>query len=97
LLRYAASQPWGAEYIESLPLAGVDGTLESRFTRLPPAASLRAKTGTLLHVSALSGYLTTAHGERLVFSILSNNHTLTSEQAEGVLDEIVDVAARTRN
>ncbi len=97
LLRYAASQPWGAEYIESLPLAGVDGTLESRFAKLPPAATLRAKTGTLLHVSALSGYLTTAHGERLVFSILSNNHTLTSEQAEGVIDQIVDVAARTRN
>jgi D-alanyl-D-alanine carboxypeptidase/D-alanyl-D-alanine-endopeptidase (penicillin-binding protein 4) len=97
LLRYAASQPWGAEYMESLPLAGVDGTLESRFTRLPPGAILRAKTGSLLHVNALSGYLTTAHGERLVFSIMSNNHTLTSKQATAILDEIVGEAERTQN
>ena len=39
LLRYAASQPWGAEYIESLPLAGVDGTLESRLTKLSPGSN----------------------------------------------------------
>ena len=35
LLRYAARQPWGAEFIDSLPLAGVDGTLASRFQTLP--------------------------------------------------------------
>jgi len=97
LLRYAASQSWGARYMESLPLAGVDGTLEARFTKLPPAASLRAKTGSLLHVNALSGYLTTAGGERLVFSIMSNNHTLTGAQATAVLDEIVREVERTRN
>ncbi len=97
LLRYAASQPWGAEYRESLPLAGVDGTLESRLAKLPQAAILRAKTGSLLHVNALSGYLTTARGERLVFSIMSNNHTLSSKQAAGILDEIVREAERTQN
>jgi D-alanyl-D-alanine carboxypeptidase len=83
--------------MESLPLAGVDGTLEARFTKLPPGAILRAKTGSLLHVNALSGYLTTAGGERLVFSIMSNNHTLTGAQATAVLDEIVREVERTRN
>jgi D-alanyl-D-alanine carboxypeptidase/D-alanyl-D-alanine-endopeptidase (penicillin-binding protein 4) len=97
LLRYAAKQSWGAEYIESLPLAGVDGTLASRFQSLPLAAILRAKTGSLDHVNALSGYLTTASGQRLVFSIYCNNHTLASKKANDVIDEIVRQAERLQN
>ena len=97
LLRYAAKQSWGAEYIESLPQAGVDGTLASRFKALPAAAILRAKTGSLDHVNALSGYLTTARGQRLVFSIFGNNHTLASKKANDIIDEIVREAERLRN
>jgi len=97
LLRYAALQSWGAEYMDSLPTAGVDGTLGARFKGLPAAASLRAKTGSLDHVNTLSGYLTTARGERLVFSIMSNNHTLTSRKANEVIDEIVREIERARN
>jgi D-alanyl-D-alanine carboxypeptidase/D-alanyl-D-alanine-endopeptidase (penicillin-binding protein 4) len=92
LLRYAANQTWGAEYIDSLPLAGVDGTLASRFKTLPPGAVLRAKTGSLDHANALSGYLTTARGDRLVFSIMGNNHTMPSKLATEILDEIVNEA-----
>jgi serine-type D-Ala-D-Ala carboxypeptidase/endopeptidase (penicillin-binding protein 4) len=97
LLRYAATQPWGAEFIDSLPLAGVDGTLAARFKTLPAGALLRAKTGSLDHVNVLSGYLTTASGQRLVFSIMGNDHTLASKKATDVLDEIVREAERTRN
>lgn len=89
LLRYAAKQSWGAEYMDSLPVAGVDGTLASRFKTLSPGAMLRAKTGSLDHVNVLSGYLTTAKGQRLVFSIMSNNQTLTNKKAAEVVDEIV--------
>ena len=97
LLRYAAKQSWGKEYMESLPVAGVDGTLASRFKTLTPPAMLRAKTGALEHVNVLSGYLTTARGERLVFSIMGNNHTLTNRKATDVLDEILLEAERTQN
>ena len=97
LLRYAASQPWGAEFLDSLPLAGVDGTLAGRFKTLPAGDQLRAKTGTLDHVNVLSGYLTTATGQHLVFSILGNHHTLSGRQAGEVIDQIVLEAARTRN
>jgi D-alanyl-D-alanine carboxypeptidase/D-alanyl-D-alanine-endopeptidase (penicillin-binding protein 4) len=97
LLRYAAKQSWGAEYIQSLPLAGVDGTLASRFKAFPAAAILRAKTGSLEHVNALSGYLTTASGQRLVFSIFGNNHTLGGKGANDVIDEILREAERLRN
>jgi serine-type D-Ala-D-Ala carboxypeptidase/endopeptidase (penicillin-binding protein 4) len=97
LLRYAAGQPWGAEFIDTLPLAGVDGTLSGRFQTLPAGALLRAKTGTLDHVNVLSGYLTTATGQHLVFSILGNHHTLSGRQASEVIDQIVLEAARTRD
>jgi D-alanyl-D-alanine carboxypeptidase/D-alanyl-D-alanine-endopeptidase (penicillin-binding protein 4) len=97
LLRYAVTQPWGPEFIDSLPQAGVDGTLSSRFKTLPATAALRAKTGSLDHVNTLSGYLTTARGEHLVFSIMSNNHTLTSRKASEVIDEIVREAEHSRD
>lgn len=55
----------------SLPEAGRGGRLR-RMDRSPAASNLRAKTGTLTRVSALSGQLTTLEGERVVFSILQN-------------------------
>ena len=58
---------------------------------------LHAKTGSLDHVNVLSGYLTTASGQRLVFSILGNNHTLPGKQADEMIDEIVTEAQRSRN
>ncbi len=97
LLRYAAKQSWGAEYIDSLPHAGVDGTLAARFEALPAAAILQAKTGSLDHVNALSGYLTTSHGQRLAFSIFGNNNTLASQQANDLIDEIVSEAERAKD
>jgi D-alanyl-D-alanine carboxypeptidase/D-alanyl-D-alanine-endopeptidase (penicillin-binding protein 4) len=97
LLRYAAKQSWGAEYIDSLPLAGVDGTLSARFKALPAAAILRAKTGSLDHVNSLSGYLTTAKGQHLVFSIFGNNHPFSSRKANDLIDEIVCEAERLQN
>ena len=97
LLRYAARQSWGAEYIDSLPVGGVDGTLASRFKTIPAGAKVQAKTGSLDHVDVLSGYLTTTKGERLVFSIMSNNLTLSNKKTAEVLDEIVREAERVKN
>ena len=58
---------------ESLTIAAVDGTLQNRFKGTRGANNIRGKTGTIDQVSSLSGYVTTAGGERLVFSILTNN------------------------
>jgi len=96
LLRYAATQSWGALYLDTLPRAGADGTLANRFERLRPGAVLSAKTGSLRHVSALSGYLTTADGRQLVFSIYVNHHALSSHEASESVDEIVTRAERFR-
>jgi D-alanyl-D-alanine carboxypeptidase/D-alanyl-D-alanine-endopeptidase (penicillin-binding protein 4) len=57
----------------TLPVAGVDGTLRRRFKGTPLQGRLFAKTGTLLAANALAGYLTTASGKELVFSIYAND------------------------
>src|SRR5438094_6149209 len=73
LLTYAQSQPWFATYYDSLPVAGVDGTLEDRMKNTPAAGHIHAKTGSVEHVRTLSGFAETPGGRRLIFSILSNN------------------------
>lgn len=70
----------------ALPVAGVDGTLAGRMRGTPLEGNLRAKTGTLSGVRALSGYLETAEGETLVFSMLVNHHTLSARDADRVAE-----------
>jgi D-alanyl-D-alanine carboxypeptidase/D-alanyl-D-alanine-endopeptidase (penicillin-binding protein 4) len=87
LLRYADGQSWGPVLAASLPVAGRDGTLEKRMVDSVAAGRLQAKTGTLAHVAALSGYATTLAGERLVFSILVNG-TPPEQRMTGLIDEL---------
>src|SRR5437867_4022376 len=75
LLMFAQKQPWFETYFNSLPVAGVDGTLEDRMKNTPAAAHIHAKTGSVQHVRTLSGFANTPSGRRLVFSFLSNNQT----------------------
>ncbi len=65
--------PFAAEYLSSVPIGGKDGTLKWRFEGADIAGRLRAKTGTLENVCALSGVVQTASGETLAFSILVND------------------------
>lgn len=89
LLRYMASQAQGRIFIDSLPVAGVDGTLRNRMVNTPAQGKVRAKTGSLGRVSTLSGYLTTQSGEELVFAILMNNYNGSSAEARRIQDNIV--------
>lgn len=88
MLNYAATQPWGEVYRASLPIAGEDGTLFERMKNTPAEGHIFAKTGTVEHVVALSGYATTTRGAHLTFSILGNNNSLHAQTADAVLDAI---------
>jgi serine-type D-Ala-D-Ala carboxypeptidase/endopeptidase (penicillin-binding protein 4) len=86
LLKYAQTQPWFAPYFASLPVAGIDGTLETLMKNTPSAGRIHAKTGSVEHVRTRSGYADTAGGRRLIFSFLSNNQSGTNHEASDALD-----------
>ena len=90
LLRYADSQPWGASFRDTLPLSGTDGSLSNRFKNVDVQGRVQAKTGSLGGVKTLSGYATTNRGERVAFSILSNNFNLPDKRINETIDNIVD-------
>jgi D-alanyl-D-alanine carboxypeptidase/D-alanyl-D-alanine-endopeptidase (penicillin-binding protein 4) len=89
LLRYADSQPWGPSFRDTLPLSGTDGSLSNRFKDVDIQGRIHAKTGSLGGVKTLSGYAITNHGERVAFSILSNNFNLPDKRINETIDNIV--------
>ena len=72
-LRWTSAQPWGAAWRETLPIAGVDGTLANRFKGTTLEKRLFAKTGTLNATNALSGYMIAKSGRTLFFSAYAND------------------------
>ena len=79
LLAWIARQSFASGFRDALPIAGVDGTLEHRFLGTPAADNLRAKTGTLTHAYALSGYVTDAAGEHLAFALMLDHYQRPSD------------------
>jgi D-alanyl-D-alanine carboxypeptidase/D-alanyl-D-alanine-endopeptidase (penicillin-binding protein 4) len=90
LLRYCHQQPWGQLYESTLPVAGVDGSLADRFRNTPGSGAVHAKTGSLLHVYSLAGYATTQSGQRIAFSVMTNNSNLPAKKALDTIDRIIE-------
>jgi serine-type D-Ala-D-Ala carboxypeptidase/endopeptidase (penicillin-binding protein 4) len=88
ILRYAQTQPWFGAYYDSLPVAGVDGSLQDRMKDTPAAGRIHAKTGSVEHVRNLSGYAETPGGRKLIFSFLSNNQGGKNHEAADALGEL---------
>ncbi|HEY0019971.1 MAG TPA: D-alanyl-D-alanine carboxypeptidase/D-alanyl-D-alanine-endopeptidase [Longimicrobium sp.] len=100
LLEREARSPHFGAFHDALPVAGRDGTLAARMRGTPAAGNVHAKTGTLSGVRSLSGYFTTAAGERMVFSMMVNHHTLGARDAdrlaEAALMRLIALDRRTR-
>ena len=80
---------WRAFY-DSLPIAGVDGTLRRRMIGTPAAANVHAKTGSLTGASCLSGYVTARDGNLYVFSLLMNNFPGATAPARAAQDDFAE-------
>lgn len=93
LLTYAPTQPWFELWRASLPIGGVDGTLEHRFTKPPLKGNVIAKTGTLGESRALSGYITCASGRTVAFTIMAGNHLPSTNADREAIDQIVAAIA----
>ena len=93
LLTYMSKQKYAVIWREALPIAGVDGTLRNRMKGTVAENNLRAKTGSLSSAASLSGYVTSAAGENLVFSIMVNNYPRDAEPRTVCIDPIAVLLA----
>lgn len=93
LLTFMTKHRYFSQFRDALPIAGVDGTLRNRMKGTPAERNVRAKTGTLSSVASLGGYVTTAAGERLVFSMMLNNYPDASALRRDSIDAIAVLLA----
>ncbi len=90
VLRRMALDPRHASAFEAtLPVVGKDGTLARRMKGTPAENNVRAKTGSIANVRALSGYVTAKDGERLIFSIIANNFSVPAQTIDAAVDAAV--------
>lgn len=89
LLHYAFEQPWGPGFRETLPVAGVDGSLADRFKGTAAQGRVYGKTGSLGGVKTLSGYLTTNRGDKIAYAILTNNFNVSAKKVTDAIDDII--------
>lgn len=76
LLRFAWRQPYMPEYVASMSLAGLDGTLRYRMRDGALAGSAHLKTGSLDHVAGIAGYLQARSGRRFAVVVLQNHNDI---------------------
>ncbi len=91
LLRFMYNSPARDNFLSILPVGGQDGTLNSRFSSPDLLGRIHAKTGSLTHVSALSGYAQRPRGDWIVFSILVNNYNGPTGEVRAVMDHICEL------
>src|SRR3989441_10373926 len=85
LLAFAQKQPWFGPYYASLPVAGVDGTLEDPMENTPAPGRIYPQNRSIETVTTLSGFAETPSGRRVIFSFLSNNQGGKSHEAADAL------------
>jgi len=88
LLAAIYNSPLRDSFIRSLPVSGMDGSLENRMTEEPYRCRVRGKTGWIREVSALSGYAQSLSGEVFAFSILFNGYKGSNSVMKSIQDDI---------
>ena len=98
LLRHMRADPrHAAPFTGILPVTGRDGALSKRLAGTAADGKVRAKTGTVDNVRAIAGYVETAGGETLVFSIIANNFTVSTSVIDAAADNaLVRLASFSR-
>jgi D-alanyl-D-alanine carboxypeptidase/D-alanyl-D-alanine-endopeptidase (penicillin-binding protein 4) len=91
LLCYMYQSKARENWLSMLPVGGQDGTLSGRFAEKAVLGRIHAKTGSLSHVTALSGYAQRRRGDWVAFSILVNNFNGPASEVRGVMDRICNL------
>jgi serine-type D-Ala-D-Ala carboxypeptidase/endopeptidase (penicillin-binding protein 4) len=96
LLSGMANTPEGKVYRDSLPVAGVSGTLKNRMKGTSAQGIVQAKTGSMGGTISLSGYMNSPKYSPLVFSIILNQHDRPTSEMSKVIDRVVVVLSRLK-
>ena len=88
-LLYAYQRPLIAEFIASLPISGIDGTVRKRFQKTPSAGRMHIKTGTLDNVRALAGYVLRNDGKTYVIVSLHNHDGIHKGIGTKIQDKLI--------
>ena len=83
-------------FYDALPIAGVDGTIGNRMKGTAAENNVHAKTGSVANARSLSGYVRTANGRTLIFSLLANNWTVPARDVTHMQDVIAIRLAEMR-
>ena len=91
LLRYMWTRADQAAWVNTLPIGGLDGSLQHRFQKVPGAERIRAKTGSLSHVNTLSGYIDTSEHHCIAFSVMVNGTAGHESEVRDFIDRLCSV------
>jgi D-alanyl-D-alanine carboxypeptidase/D-alanyl-D-alanine-endopeptidase (penicillin-binding protein 4) len=89
LLEYAYGAPTMPQFLSSLSIAGVDGTMRKRFKRGPIKGRALIKTGTLRGVTAAAGYVLDRNDRRWILVSLINNPRLQAWRGKGIENTLI--------
>ncbi len=96
LLTIGAHSNWAPEFMASLPIAALDGTMRRRLRESPAAQRARLKTGTLKNVVAVAGYVPDGTNELCVAAAFINHPLAISSVAQPILDALIDWITRSK-
>jgi D-alanyl-D-alanine carboxypeptidase/D-alanyl-D-alanine-endopeptidase (penicillin-binding protein 4) len=88
-MKHVYDGPCREIFFNSLPVAGIDGTLKNSFKGTPLEKNVRAKTGSMSRVRSIAGALKTRSGKEILFAIMINNFDLTSSETSKLLESIL--------
>jgi serine-type D-Ala-D-Ala carboxypeptidase/endopeptidase (penicillin-binding protein 4) len=101
VLRAAERGPWAPEFLASLPIVAIDGTMRNRLRESPVAGRARIKTGTLRDVSGVAGFVRNRDGDWITVAAMINHDLAKSTVARPIVDALLahladDVSSRAR-
>jgi len=94
LLKAAQSSLWAPEFLTSLPIAAIDGTMKRRLKDSPAAMHARVKTGSIKNVISVAGYVPDADGQQCIVVVTINHERAGNGNGRAIVDGMIDWVSR---